>query len=162
MGVLTDLFQATSCELAASFHGWKLPPASVADDDAFTAPDFRHLPWIDMKGLSPDMLESLGAVLGAWSGDAAKGAVSRSMLVGPSDVEDCVFAIPAALTAALADVASDRVATVAAAWSDRESTRDASYAIPLDVADAMLRDLADFAREARVSERDIYMWMSTG
>ena len=167
MGVLTDLFQATACELAASFHGWKVPasprePRPVADDDAFTAPDFRHLPWIDMKGLSPDMLEALGVELGAWTADGARGEISGRMLVGPADVEDCVFAIPDVLTRALADVGADRVAALAAAWSERERARDAAYAISLDVAEAMLVDLGDFAREARAAERDVFMWMSAG
>lgn len=165
--VLTDLFQATARELAESFHGWKVPtsprePAPDADDDAFTAPDFRHLPWIDMKGLSPDMLDALGVVVGAWSADAARGEVSGRVLGGPADVEDFVFAIPDTLTNALAEVTGDRVEALASEWVERERARDATYAIAHDVADAMLRDLSDFAREARAAGRHVFMWMSAG
>jgi hypothetical protein len=186
MGVLTDLFQATDGELAETFRGWKLPlplrgvavkkegrnPFTgkmmtfttrerdglqpVADPDAVEDGDFRKLPWIDMKGLDPTMLESLGAALLGWTEERASGEVTSRMLIGPKGGEVCVFVVPRDLVDAMARVASAAPAERAAAierWTEADTRIDAKTAARL------LETLGAFASSAIESGRSIYMWM---
>jgi hypothetical protein len=115
-------------------------------------PDFRDLPWIDMKGLDPLSVESLGQALLGWSAERASGEVAQRMLIGPpSNLGICVFVLPKPIVQALALLQPEQRGAVAASWMGGQET---------DVAKTALESLGDFAKSAIANRRDIYMWMS--
>jgi hypothetical protein len=134
-------------------------PATLrADPDAISNPDFRHLKWIDSKGLMPDALESLGKVLLGWRDEYAAGEVLGRGLFGPEDGRGiCVFGLPTQLVTAIARLPMSAHTEIATQWSARE--RDGGGLGP-DAAAGYLSLLVPFAQQAVSSGRGVYMWMS--
>src|SRR5688572_19758794 len=146
MGITSELFRATHEEVVQIFRGWTLPSPSMNtadvvptevrnpftgeilrfrepepfDEDAVRDPELGNLPRLDMVGMWPDHLETLGEVLLGWPVDS--GQVMYRAFSGPED-ERSFFSVPEALTRALAELAVPERATKAKQWTERESQR---------------------------------------
>jgi hypothetical protein len=188
MGVLTDLFQATDTEIATVCRGWGAeaplldepvlrrmvnpftkkevefmsrlaPEHSEAASDAIESPDFRHLPRIDMKGLSPIHLENLGQVLLQWSPDYARGEVSGRSLAGPPETEISIMLVPDPLVAATARIGEGSMMSVAEEWFEIEQIdSDGAFETAKDCV-FVLRALVPFMGDAVRVGRHVFMWM---
>lgn len=132
-----------------------VPEQVEADEGAVEHPEIEHLPRLDMDGLDPELLDTLGVVLLGWPPDRCE--VSAGDLMGPGG-EVSLVAIPDALTNALAGLHAPARDAVADAWSTRQSS--SSRKLDRSSARSVLPQLCDFAASATRSGRALFMWMS--
>jgi hypothetical protein len=141
-----------------------------AAPDAVEDADFRHLPWIDQKGMSSLDLMHLARALLDWAPDDASSEIHGRTFQGPPSTEVVVLEVPPIFVERLAALSPAEYATYGARWAARfredaatildEHTRDRELARHDSEWVARVSEIAGLAKQATASRRAMYMWSS--
>jgi hypothetical protein len=145
VSILTDFFVAAEAEIASIVDGG---PAG-------------HLPTVEENGVDPIKLATLNGIATGrdYSVDGGFDQLSEEVeeVTSKGDEGPWVFAVPAALVAALRSAGAQRLAMIADKWAATEEWM--MDGVPAEDVRPLLHDLADLARSAEPPKR-LYLWMS--
>ncbi len=143
------------------------PEQPTADPDAVVEPDLDRLQRIRLEGADPTSLINLAEVLVGWSPEVAGDETLGREVIGPVHDEVTIFELSDAFVTALAKVKDDDIVKKGTDWAENYQAEEAAIDDDLfgmipqtrpEVWARHLRQLVDMARDARETQRRMYMW----